>query len=71
MRLYYGAEHAGKYKHERNCKNYAWIMHIWEAGEKVHLEGHSLGGQKIRLMGAFLRKGKKEVIDYHRAHGDE
>ncbi len=44
-------------------------MPNWEPGKKVHLVGHSMGGQTIRLMEEFLRNGNKEEIAYHKAHG--
>ncbi len=37
---------------------------IGEPGKKVHLVGHSMGGQTIRLMEEFLRNGNKEEIAY-------
>ncbi|MGT0185742.1 lipase-like domain-containing protein [Staphylococcus aureus] len=45
-------------------------MPNWEPGKKVHLVGHSMGGQTIRLMEEFLRNGNKEEIAYHKAHGE-
>ncbi|MGZ7227054.1 lipase-like domain-containing protein, partial [Streptococcus pyogenes] len=57
--------------HERYGKTYKGIMPNWEPGKKVHLVGHSMGGQTIRLMEEFLRNGNKEEIAYHQAHGGE
>ncbi len=70
-RVDYGAAHAAKYGHERYGKTYKGIMPNWEPGKKVHLVGHSIGGQTIRLMEEFLRNGNKEEIAYHKAHGGE
>ncbi|HHV8921691.1 TPA: YSIRK domain-containing triacylglycerol lipase Lip2/Geh [Staphylococcus aureus] len=70
-RVDYGAAHAAKYGHERYGKTYKGIMPNWEPGKKVHLVGHSMGGQTIRLMEEFLRNGNKEEIAYHKAHGGE
>ncbi|SUJ64236.1 glycerol ester hydrolase; Lipase precursor [Staphylococcus aureus] len=61
-RVDYGAAHAAKYGHERYGKTYKGIMPNWEPGKKVHLVGHSMGGQTIRLMEEFLRNGNKEEI---------
>lgn len=70
-RVDYGAAHAAKYGHERYGKTYKGIMPDWEPGKKVHLVGHSMGGQTIRLMEQFLRNGNLEEIDYQKAHGGE
>ncbi|SHD50413.1 lipase precursor [Staphylococcus argenteus] len=70
-RVDYGAAHAAKYGHERYGKTYKGIMPDWEPGKKVHLVGHSMGGQTIRLMEEFLRNGNQEEIAYHKAHGGE
>lgn len=70
-RVDYGAAHAAKYGHERYGKTYKGIMPNWEPVKKVHLVGHSMGGQTIRLMEEFLRNGNKEEIAYHKAHGGE
>ncbi len=46
-------------------------MPNWEPGKKVHLVGHSMGGQTIGLMEEFARNGNKEEIAYHKAHGGD
>ncbi|NHA41453.1 lipase [Staphylococcus schleiferi] len=70
-RVDYGAAHAAKYGHERYGKTYKGIMPDWAPGKKIHLIGHSMGGQTIRLMEQFLRNGNQEEIDYYKKHGGE
>ncbi|MGX9669431.1 YSIRK-targeted triacylglycerol lipase [Staphylococcus shinii] len=65
----YGAAHAAKYGHNRYGKTYEGIMPDWEPGQKVHLIGHSMGGQTIRLLEQFLRFGNPEEIKYQEQHG--
>ncbi len=70
-RVDYGAAHAAKYGHERYGRTYEGIMRDWQPGKKIHLIGHSMGGQTIRLMEQFLRNGNQEEIAYHKQHGGE
>ncbi|WP_436967072.1 YSIRK-targeted triacylglycerol lipase [Staphylococcus xylosus] len=65
----YGAAHAAKYGHNRYGKTYEGVMPNWKPGEKVHLIGHSMGGQTIRLLEQFLRFGNPEEIKYQKQHG--
>ncbi len=65
----YGAAHAAKYGHNRYGKTYKGVMPNWQPGQKVHLIGHSMGGQTIRLLEQFLRFGNPEEIKYHEQHG--
>ncbi|WP_440858682.1 YSIRK-targeted triacylglycerol lipase [Staphylococcus shinii] len=65
----YGAAHAAKYGHNRYGKTYEGIMPDWEPGQKVHLIGHSMGGQTIRLLEQFLRFGNPEEIKYQEQLG--
>ncbi|MBM2657323.1 hypothetical protein [Staphylococcus pseudoxylosus] len=44
-------------------------MPNWKPGQKVHLIGHSMGGQKIRLLEQFLRFGNPEEVEYQKRHG--
>lgn len=65
----YGAAHAEKYGHARYGRTYEGVFKEWQPGQKVHLVGHSMGGQTIRLMEHFLRFGNQEEIEYQRMHG--
>lgn len=65
----YGTAHAAKYGHERYGKTYEGVYPEWQPGQKVHLVGHSMGGQTIRQLEEFLRNGNQEEIDYQKAHG--
>lgn len=67
----YGAAHAKKYGHDRYGKTYEGIYKDWQPGQKVHLVGHSMGGQTIRQLEELLRNGSEEEIAYHQEHGGE
>ena len=67
----YGAAHAAKYGHERYGKTYEGIYKDWKPGQKVHLVGHSMGGQTIRQLEELLRNGSREEIEYQKKHGGE
>ncbi|PWZ47633.1 triacylglycerol lipase, partial [Staphylococcus pseudintermedius] len=51
----YGAAHAAKYGHSRYGKTYEGIDKDWKPGKKIHLVGHSMGGQTIRQLEEYLR----------------
>lgn len=65
----YGAAHAAKYGHERYGKTYEGVYKDWQPGQKVHLVGHSMGGQTVRQLEELLRNGNQEEIDYQKEHG--
>lgn len=67
----YGAAHAAKYGHARYGKTYEGVYKDWQPGQKVHLVGHSMGGQTIRQLEALLRNGNKEEQEYQKAHGGD
>ncbi|MBL7573866.1 YSIRK-type signal peptide-containing protein [Staphylococcus saccharolyticus] len=70
-RVDYGAAHAAKYGHERYGKTYEGVYKDWKPGQKVHLVGHSMGGQTIRQLEELLRHGSPEEIEYQKQHGGE
>ncbi|KAE8875978.1 hypothetical protein PF010_g16839 [Phytophthora fragariae] len=59
----YGATHSASYGHSRYGKSYTGLYPQW--GEenadgsikKIHLVGHSMGGQTIRMLAQMLEKG--------------
>ena len=67
----YGAAHAAKYGHERYGKTYEGVYEDWQPGQKVHLVGHSMGGQTIRQLESLLRNGNPEEQEYQRVHGGD
>lgn len=67
----YGAAHAAKYGHERYGKTYEGVYKDWQPGQKVHLVGHSMGGQTIRQLEALLRNGNPEEQEYQHVHGGD
>ncbi|QUX18000.1 YSIRK-type signal peptide-containing protein [Staphylococcus haemolyticus] len=67
----YGAAHAAKYGHERYGKTYEGVYKDWQPGQKVHLVGHSMGGQTIRQLESLLRNGNPEEQEYQRVHGGD
>ncbi|RIM74790.1 esterase/lipase family protein, partial [Staphylococcus arlettae] len=67
----YGARHAEKFGHDRYGKTYKGIYPEWEPGKKVHLVGHSFGGQTIQVLEDMLRNGVPEEIDYQKKHGGD
>ncbi|KAB2478251.1 YSIRK-targeted triacylglycerol lipase [Staphylococcus sp. CH99b_3] len=67
----YGAAHANKYGHERYGRTYEGVYKDWQTGQQVHLVGHSMGGQTIRLLDTMLREGNQEEIVYHQQYGGE
>ncbi|WP_322556191.1 YSIRK-targeted triacylglycerol lipase [Staphylococcus haemolyticus] len=67
----YGAAHAAKYGHERYGKTYEGVYKDWQPGQKVHLVGHSMGGQTIRQLESLLRNGNPEEQEYQRVHSGD
>ncbi|WP_367009465.1 YSIRK-targeted triacylglycerol lipase [Staphylococcus capitis] len=70
-RVDYGAAHAAKYGHKRYGKTYEGVYKDWKPGQKVHLVGHSMGGQTIRQLEELLRNGNPEEVKYQKEHGGE
>ncbi|PXV61735.1 triacylglycerol lipase [Dyella jiangningensis] len=70
-RVDYGAAHAKKYGVHRYGHTFPGIYPQISDTNKVHLVGHSMGGQTICDLEAFLRNGSQEERDYHKAHPEE
>jgi triacylglycerol lipase len=65
----YGAAHAAKYGHARFGTNFgSGLYPQWSDTNKVHLVGHSMGGQTIRLLTQLLAQGSPEEIAYAKSH---
>ncbi len=59
-RVDYGAAHAERHRHERFGRQYPGLLPDWgEPGDntRVHLVGHSQGGQTARVLTALLARG--------------
>lgn len=67
-RVDYGAYHSKKFGHHRFGKTYDGVYPKWQLGHKVHLIGHSMGGQTIRILDNMLRFGRPEEVEYAKAH---
>ncbi|MFC0524905.1 esterase/lipase family protein [Pontibacillus salicampi] len=67
----YGAAHAAKHNHSRFGDTYPGVEQHAGAGNKVHLVGHSMGGQTARMLVEMLKSGSKEEKDYHANHPSE
>ena len=67
----YGAAHAERYGYERYGKTYEGVYKDWQPGQKVHLVGHSMGGQTVRQLEELLRNGSQEEIEYQKEHGGD
>lgn len=70
-RVDYGAAHARKYGVSRYGHTFSGIYPQISDANKIHLVGHSMGGQTICDFEAFLRNGSQEERDYHKAHPEE
>jgi triacylglycerol lipase len=59
----YGAKHSAKFGHLRYGRNFTGLYPAWGevdsdgSTNKVHLVGHSMGGQTIRMLAQLLEKG--------------
>lgn len=67
----YGAAHAQKHGHARYGRTYAGLYPQWDGQSKIHLIGHSQGGQTSRLLETMLREGSQEEQAYAAANGIE
>jgi len=65
----YGEAHSKKYDHERYGSTFDGIYPEWDETSKIHLIGHSYGGETIRLLVELLKNGDKEERGYHGSGG--
>lgn len=66
----YGAAHAEKYGHERFGRTFPGIYPEWDGESKIHLIGHSMGGQTIRTLNELLTNGAEAEREYHEQNPD-
>ncbi|MDQ0216763.1 triacylglycerol lipase [Oikeobacillus pervagus] len=66
----YGAAHAEKHAHSRYGRTYTGFFPNWSETNKVHLVGHSMGGQTIRMLVQLLKEGSQEEREYAKEHPD-
>ncbi|MEI5906817.1 lipase [Bacillus spongiae] len=64
----YGAAHAQEHQHDRFGKTYPGVLDEWDDTNKVHLIGHSMGGQTSRMLGELLKSGSVEEQEFHEAN---
>jgi triacylglycerol lipase len=67
----YGAAHAKKYGHNRYGRTYPGIFSQWNQDNKIHLIGHSMGGQTARTLVELLKNGSKEERQHYQKHPEE
>lgn len=60
----YGAAHSAKYGHERYGRTFKGIYKDISDNNKIHLIGHSMGGQTIRTLTQLLSEGSEEEQNY-------
>ncbi|ENK1243928.1 lipase [Clostridium sporogenes] len=59
----YGEAHSKKFKHNRYGRTYQGIYKNISNENKIHLIGHSMGGQTIRTLTQLLSEGSEEEIN--------
>ncbi|MGC6768627.1 esterase/lipase family protein [Enterococcus sp. LJL51] len=67
----YGAAHAQKHGHDRYGRTFPGIYPQWDGQHKIHLIGHSQGGQTSRVLETLLREGSAEEQSYAAANGTD
>ncbi|MGY3804395.1 esterase/lipase family protein [Pigmentibacter ruber] len=68
----YGEYHAKKFGHARYGKCYQTpLLQKWDENHKIHLLGHSQGGQTIRAFLKLLKEGSIEELNTFQANRNE
>ncbi|RAP30486.1 Triacylglycerol lipase [Brevibacillus laterosporus] len=66
----YGAAHADEHGHARFGRTYEGFVLNWNENNKVHLVGHSMGGQTARTLVQLLKEGNREEKEYANQHSE-
>ncbi len=62
-RVDYGKAHSDKHKHKRYGRTYSRpLINEWSKAKKIHLIGHSFGGNTVRMLAYLLKYGSKEEL---------
>ena len=56
----YGEAHSSKYGHDRYGRTYPGLYKKVSDANKIHLVGHSMGGQTVRTITQLLSEGSEE-----------
>ncbi|WP_270577377.1 esterase/lipase family protein [Caldibacillus thermoamylovorans] len=67
----YGAAHAKEHGHARFGRTYPGIYGQWDETNKIHLIGHSMGGQTSRMLVELLKSGSQKEQEYYSQHPEE
>ncbi|WP_252254675.1 lipase [Clostridium sp. ZBS12] len=61
----YGEAHSKKYSHERYGRTFEGLYKDVSDANKIHLIGHSMGGQTVRTLTQLLSEGREEEKNYN------
>ena len=69
----YGEAHSKKYGHSRYGRTYPGVYPEWgtldaNGIKKIHLIGHSMGGETIRVLAQLLENGDADEINYNKTN---
>lgn len=67
----YGAAHAKEHNHARYGRTFPGIYSEWDSEKKIHLVGHSMGGQTIRTLVELLENGSLAEQEFFQEHPEE
>ncbi len=56
----YGKAHAAEHGHDRYGRTFEGIYPEWDADHPIHILGHSMGGQTMRVLVQLLEEGSPE-----------
>jgi triacylglycerol lipase len=67
----YGAAHAKEHGHNQFGRTYKGMYPEWNEENKLHLIGHSMGGQTSRTLTELLKNGSAKEQAYKKSHPNE